>query len=438
MKTTLEEVIQPGAVVGGYRIEKKLGAGGFGRVYLAWRDGGPCALKFIHLESVGEWGWRELYIMLRHQFPNVVRLLSHFKWPEDKPEYLVLVMEYVQGVTLYQWARDNNPCARELVEKLLPLARALKEVHAKEVLHRDLKGDNVLVRAADGEPVLVDFGAGTMPGVPRVTRGSLAPANLRYRSPESVAFFLREDRKQGERYDYAVTDELYALGVILYVLATDVYPFDGPDYELMAEIRAGNPKPPHVRNSRVPPALSNLCLRLLARANARVPDSEALCEALEKLLEEAKADPRRWEMPLCYGWTADGRTTEDAPELVGHDSQAWAQVDPAEAQAGQAAPSPTSSSRAPRATRAAHRADRPSSSHPDGTARPAPRGRGRGGPRGGSGSRSPAAPVAAFRTNSTISTRPAGADTSRTSDADASRTRGALLQRPDALGHVRP
>jgi len=322
MKPTLEDVVRPDMVVGGYRIEKKLGAGGFGKVYLAWRDGSPCALKFIHLESVGEWGWRELFIMLRHEFPNVVKLLSHFKWPEEKPEYLVLVMEYVPGVTLYQWARDNNPCARELVEKLLPLARALMAVHAKDVKHRDLKGDNVLVRDGNGGPVLVDFGAGAMPGAPRVT-GALAPANLRYRSPEAVSFFLRGNRKRGESYDYAVTDELYALGVILYVLAVDVYPFNGPDDELMGEILAGNPKPPHVRNSRVPRPLSELCLRLLAKANARLPDDEALCVALEKLLEEAKADPRRWEMPLCYGWTVDGRTTEDAPELLGYDSQAW-------------------------------------------------------------------------------------------------------------------
>ena len=321
MKTTLEDVVQPDMVVGGYRIEQKLGAGGFGKVYLAGRDGSPCARKFIHLKSVGEWGWRELFIMLRHEFPNVVKLLSHFKWPEEKPEYLVLVMEYVPGVPLYQWALDNNPFARELVEKLLPLSRALKEVHAKEVLHRDLKGDNVLVREDNGEPVLVDFGAGTMPGAPRVT-GALAPANLRYRSPEAVAFFLREDRKRGESYNYAVRDELYALGAILYVLATDVYPFNGPDDELLGEILDGDPKPPHVRNSRVPGALSELCLRMLAKAHARVPNAEALCAALERLLEQAKADPR-WEVPLCYGWTVDGRTTEDAPELVGHDPQAW-------------------------------------------------------------------------------------------------------------------
>jgi hypothetical protein len=317
------EVVRPGQVVGGYRIERKLGAGGYGHVYLAWRDGVPCALKFIHPASIGDWGWRELYILLRHEFPHVVRLLSHFKWPEERPEYLVLVMEYVPGPTLYQWARDNNPCAREVVEKLLELSRALTGVHAKDVLHRDLKGDNVLVRETDGEVVLVDFGAGSMRDAPRATRAVLAPANLRYRSPESVAFLLRQDREPGERYPYAVTDEVYALGVILYVLATDLYPFGGSEYELLDEIVNDPPSPPNACNSRVPPALGDLCLRLLVKEpHARVPSTGALCAELEKLLEEARGEPG-WEEPLCYGWTADGRTTEHVPEGVGHDPQAW-------------------------------------------------------------------------------------------------------------------
>ncbi len=62
MKPMLKDVVRPGMVVGGYHIEKKLGAGGFGMVFLAWRDGSPCALTFIHLENVGEWGRRELCI----------------------------------------------------------------------------------------------------------------------------------------------------------------------------------------------------------------------------------------------------------------------------------------------------------------------------------------------------------------------------------------
>jgi len=311
MKAELEEKVVKGREVGGYRIDRKLGAGGYGGVYLAWRDGRAYALKFLHLESVGEWGWRELFVMLPHSFPHVVRLRSHFQWPEDAPEYLVLVMEYVPGTTLYAWARDHNPCAREVVEKLLPLSQALMELHAREVLHRDLKGDNVLVRETDGATVLVDLGAGSIPHAPRATLGALPPASLLYRSPESLAFSRRQGFAPGARYAYAVTDELYALGVMLYVLTTDAYPFEGPGEMLANAILEGQPMPPHVRNSRVPEPLSRLCLRLLAlEPGERVPGADVLYEELEALLHEFRGD-RRWELPLCHGWTEEGRTTED-------------------------------------------------------------------------------------------------------------------------------
>jgi serine/threonine-protein kinase len=306
----VEEVVPPGVVVGGYRVEKKLGAGGQGKVYLAWRDGRPYALKFIHLARVGEWGWRELFILLRHKFPNVVRLLSHVEWPEDQPEFLVLVMEYVRGRTLHRWAQEENPCARVVAVVLWKLARALAKVHAAEVLHRDLKDDNVLVREADGEPVLVDFGAGGMPGAPRVTRGALAPGDLHFRSPESVAFFLRESREPGERYHYCPADELYALGVILYALLTDTYPIDDAEPLMLAEILTRQPVPPHEVNERVPRALSVLCMRLLEKQpTARLASAGALCEALEEVLKEAKGDAA-WEVPLFRGWDEDGSSEE--------------------------------------------------------------------------------------------------------------------------------
>ncbi|WP_309896984.1 serine/threonine-protein kinase [Archangium sp.] len=314
MKLPLEEVVTPGVVVGGYRIERKLGSGGQGKVYLGWREGRAYALKFIHLEQVGDWGWRELFILLRHQWPNVVRLVSHWRWPEEAPEYLVLVMEYVLGRTVHRWAAEDNPCAREVVKLVLKLSRALGGVHEAGVLHRDLKDDNVLVRAADGEPVLVDFAAGSMSGTPRVTRGALAPADLRFRSPESVAFFLRTDRQPGERYPYAPTDDLYALGVLFYALLTAVYPIDEGDERLMlGEILSRQPLPPHEMNERVPRALSDVCMRLLEKQpEARWESIKALCAALEAALKQAEGDAA-WDVPLCLGWEEE----DDAPKAPG-------------------------------------------------------------------------------------------------------------------------
>jgi serine/threonine-protein kinase len=300
-------------VVGGYRIERKLGSGGQGTVYLGWREGRGYALKFIHLGQVGDWGWRELFILLRHQWPNVVRLVSHVRWPEDRPEYLVLVMEYVPGRTVHRWAAEENPSAREVAGLMLKLGRALGRVHEAGVLHRDLKDDNVLVREADGEPVLVDFAAGAMPGTPRVTRGALAPADLRFRSPESVAFFLRTDRKPEERHRYTPADDLYALGVLFYALLTDTYPIDDAEPLMLADIPSRQPLPADEMNERVPRALNDVCMRLLEKKpEARWASTGALCAALEAVLKEAEGDAA-WDVPLCLGWEEE----EDAPEAPG-------------------------------------------------------------------------------------------------------------------------
>ena len=104
-----------------------------------------------------------------------------------------------------------------------------------------------------------------MPGTPRVTREALAQADLRFRSPESVAFFLRTSRQPGERYPYAPTDDLYALGVLFYALLTGTYPIDDAEPLMLGEILSRQPLPAHEMNERVPRALSDVCMRLLEK-----------------------------------------------------------------------------------------------------------------------------------------------------------------------------
>ena len=188
------------------------------------------------------------------------------------------------------------------------LCHALAAVHAAGVLHRDLKPENVLVREVDGEPVLVDFGVSGVPWAPRVTSEGLAPGTLAYRSPECVRYVVDTKRSLDAPYEYSTADDLYALGVTLYLLLTDAFPSAGSGLDLMREIAREVPRTPRERNRRVPRVLSDLCMKMLEKEpQARFASAEALGEALEALL--AEADPS-WDEPLAYGWDAAGRTTE--------------------------------------------------------------------------------------------------------------------------------
>ncbi|HSP79300.1 MAG TPA: serine/threonine-protein kinase, partial [Myxococcaceae bacterium] len=261
-----------------------------------------------------DWAKRDLTILLHLQHPHVVKLVGHVKGPAQTPGYLVLVMEYVRGRTLYYWAKEENPSAREVARVVRKLCRALAAVHSAGVLHRDFKGENVLVRDEDGEPVLVDFGVSAVPWAPRVTRDGMAPCTPFYRSPECVRFIVDPKRPLDAPYPYAKADDLFALGVTLYVLLTGVYPFWGRDeFDLMRVIAQEAPRAAHEHNRRVPQVLGELCMRLLeTQPEARSASAEAGGEALEAML--AQAD-ERWDEPLCYGWDAAGRTTQRVPAL---------------------------------------------------------------------------------------------------------------------------
>ncbi|WP_257462720.1 serine/threonine protein kinase [Archangium lipolyticum] len=296
----------PGTKVGGYRLEARLGRGGQGTVYRAGRGGRRRAIKFLSLASP-DWAWRELEVRLRLRRVGELAVESHGLWPPGLPRYLYLVTPYVRGRSVYDWARWKNPTARQVVELVLEVARQLVEVHRAGVVHRDIKGGNVLVRHGDGMPVLVDFGVSTYVGAPEITNPLGIPGTRHYRSPEALRF-RREHA--GEHSPARASDDLWALGVLLYWLLTGGYPFDtevADEAALADVILTREPEPPHVCNPRVPRVLGELCLRMLAKqAEARFPDAEALRAALKAVLAEADAS---WDVALCEAWGPDAATT---------------------------------------------------------------------------------------------------------------------------------
>jgi hypothetical protein len=303
--------VSPGTDVGGYTVEAPLGEGGFGTVFRARRGGALYTLKLLPLEEVGEWAVRELLNLAKVQHPNVVRLLGHGQWPDQAPRYFVLIMEYVPGRRLDVWASTENPSAREAVRKVLGLARALAALHGAKLVHRDVKEANTLVHEDTGEVVLVDLGVGGDEEAGFRTGGLLPPGTPDYRSPEAWRFERENQGVPGAHYRPTPSDDLYALGVVLYWLLTNRKPFRVEQRKGVDAVLTEAPKPPHERNPRVPVELSELCLWLLAKKPEERPaDAQQLCTALTALLERREA---AWAAPLCEAFSEHTVTTRLGP-----------------------------------------------------------------------------------------------------------------------------
>jgi len=302
-------MLAPGSQVVGYTVERPLGSGGFGAVYLARCDGQPAALKLLDLERVGERVEREVSILLRLNHPNVVGIRGFGFWPTASPEFAFIAMEYVEGRQLDAWASEENPSARQVARVVLDVARALEAAHVAGVLHRDVKEANIMVRTSDGAAKLVDFGIGDYEGAREITSGILPPGTAQYRSPEARTHLRQNRRGARARYEPTPSDDLWTLGLVLYGLLTAHVPFEGPDDHFRDEAVIANvPRSPREVNERVPVALSDVCMRLLEKTPAtRVPSAQALRMALEEVLRDAD---EAWDVPLCDSYSDAPATTD--------------------------------------------------------------------------------------------------------------------------------
>jgi serine/threonine protein kinase len=221
----LREASMAGQTVGAYTVERELGQGGMGSVWLARRtDGrfeGFVAIKFLNPGLVTRGGperfAREGSILARLAHPNIARLLDAGVAAGGAQPYLVL--EYIDGLTIDRYCDQNALGLAARVRLFLDVLAAVAHAHNRLILHRDLKPTNILVTAG-GEVKLLDFGiakllddAGVPAAATELTQAVGRAFTLLYAAPEQL---------QGA--DVTTATDVYALGVLLYVLLGGVHP----------------------------------------------------------------------------------------------------------------------------------------------------------------------------------------------------------------------
>jgi serine/threonine protein kinase len=205
--------------IGPYLVERKLGSGGMGTVYLATHEqtGRIVALKLLSPSLAREEGlvarfMREIAALQKLKNPHVVELFDH---GVDGDMYYY-AMEYVPGETLTaRLRREKRIPWREMIDLSIEICVALKSAHDAGIIHRDLKPSNLLL-TPDGNLKLTDFGVAQVFAGSKLTVTGGIIGTAEYMSPE-----------QGQGRRITKRSDLYALGAVMYVMLTGRPPFTG-------------------------------------------------------------------------------------------------------------------------------------------------------------------------------------------------------------------
>jgi eukaryotic-like serine/threonine-protein kinase len=267
-----------------YLVEEVLGEGGMGRVYRVRHQilDRPFALKVLRSDLaedavLAERFAREARAVAAIHHPNVVAITDFGRLPSAQPYF---VMQLVQGVTLGRIIRERKTLgSREVIYFARHIARALSAAHEVEVIHRDLKPDNVLVSESAGTSprvTVLDFGLAKLIGQRRLTQQGVVFGTPQYMSPEQAS---------GEGIDHRV--DVYALGVVMFEMLAGRPPFEADTYMgvLTKQLYAHPPRP-----SELDPSLGDIgeleevvlaCLR--KNRDERIASMPALIERLNAI-----------------------------------------------------------------------------------------------------------------------------------------------------------
>jgi serine/threonine protein kinase len=274
--------------IGRYEIRGTLGQGAMGVVYRGWdtRLEMDVAIKVLLADPKDPATSEELARLVREvkisrqlKHPNIVSVYDVDDDPATGRTFIV--MEFIQGVPLGSLHTKKILSFQETVELIGQVASALDYASQAGVVHRDIKPANILVDVDSLTPKLVDFGVARLAGA-NMTQAQTLLGTPHYMSPEQWRGEVADGRS-----------DLFSLGVVLYELLTGqkAFPGDSLPAIMTAALAPNTPMPPvDVRPGVIPPALSRVVMRALAKnPNDRFARGTELQKALQKALTQPQA-----------------------------------------------------------------------------------------------------------------------------------------------------
>jgi eukaryotic-like serine/threonine-protein kinase len=291
-------------MIGPYKLDRMIGEGGMGQVWLARRADGlyqrRVALKLLRPgladPNLRQRFTRERQILARLGHPHIARLLDAGISSDNQP---YLALEYVEGEPITDWCRSRDLDTEARLKLFLQVCEAVSHAHANLIVHRDLKPSNIMVTPLD-EVRLLDFGIaklldGPEPGRDH-TRTEVRAFTLHYAAPEQI---------RGE--PVTTMTDVYSLGVVLYELLAETKPYklkrqtdaeweeailiadpQKPSATLQREAESDPSRTPALRRraKEIAGDLDNIALKALAkRPEHRYPSVEAMALDLHRYLE---------------------------------------------------------------------------------------------------------------------------------------------------------
>jgi eukaryotic-like serine/threonine-protein kinase len=269
-----------------YEVVRKLGSGGFADVYLA-NDrllGRQVALKvlssrYAHDEQFVERFRREASNAAGLNHPNIVQIYDR---GEAEGTYYI-AMEYLEGRSLKEIIVKYAPLSSELlVSVAVQILEALRFAHRRDVIHRDIKPQNIIIDN-DGRVKVTDFGIARAGSASTMTEAGSILGTAHYFSPEQA---------QGQPVEAA--SDLYSLGIVMYEMATGALPFDG-DNPVSIAMKHVHDRPPAPRtiNPLIPENLEAVIMRSLGKRPVdRYLTAQAFLDDLRRVQEGQPVAPR--------------------------------------------------------------------------------------------------------------------------------------------------